>query len=58
METTVEMVSNTTIFVMTKHCCDTPFCNSATTPPASPLLCLAVAALTAWHLTGAALGSQ
>uniref|UniRef100_A0A8C5NG91 UPAR/Ly6 domain-containing protein n=1 Tax=Gouania willdenowi TaxID=441366 RepID=A0A8C5NG91_GOUWI len=29
VETTVELFSNETIFIMTKHCCNTSFCNSA-----------------------------
>ncbi|CAG6015462.1 unnamed protein product [Menidia menidia] len=50
VETTVELFSNNTIFAMTKHCCDTPFCNSAQTLSGYTIGHLAVAFLTAWHL--------
>ncbi|CAL1611158.1 unnamed protein product [Knipowitschia caucasica] len=42
-ETSVELFNNKTVFTMTKHCCDTPFCNSAYSP--LPPLLLSVAAL-------------
>ncbi|XP_047455397.1 protein Bouncer-like [Mugil cephalus] len=53
VETTVELLMNKTIFTMTKHCCDTPFCNSAHKLPVYTLLYLSTALLTAWHFTGA-----
>ncbi|XP_076592414.1 protein Bouncer-like isoform X2 [Chaetodon auriga] len=56
-ETTVELFSNKTIFAMTKHCCDTPFCNSAHELQIATLLYLTVAVLTTWHLTEASTGS-
>lgn len=58
LETTVELFSNKTIFVMTKHCCDTPFCNSAHKLPITTLLYLAVAVLNTWQLTEASAASQ
>uniref|UniRef100_A0A3B4T722 UPAR/Ly6 domain-containing protein n=1 Tax=Seriola dumerili TaxID=41447 RepID=A0A3B4T722_SERDU len=58
VETTVELFPNKTIFVMTKHCCDTPFCNSAHNLPIYTLLYLTVAFLTTWHITEALTGSQ
>ncbi|XP_049902740.1 sperm acrosome membrane-associated protein 4-like [Epinephelus moara] len=58
VETTVALFSNSTIFVMTKHCCDTPFCNSAHRLSIATLLCLTVAVLTTWHLTEASTGSR
>ncbi|XP_045900275.1 sperm acrosome membrane-associated protein 4-like [Micropterus dolomieu] len=58
VETMVELFSNKTIFVMTKHCCDTPFCNSAHTLPTSTLFHLTVAVLTTWHLAEASWGPQ
>ncbi|KAM8734175.1 protein Bouncer-like [Acanthopagrus schlegelii] len=57
-ETTVELFSNNTIFVMTKHCCDTPFCNSAHQLRVTTLLYLTVAVLTSWHVTEASTGPQ
>ncbi|XP_030248881.1 sperm acrosome membrane-associated protein 4-like [Sparus aurata] len=56
-ETIVELFSNNTIFVMTKHCCDTPFCNSAHKLRVTTLLYLTVAVLTSW-LTEASTGPQ
>ncbi|KAM7383503.1 hypothetical protein PAMP_003149 [Pampus punctatissimus] len=50
VETIVELFPNNTIFVMTKHCCNTPFCNSAHKLPVNVLLCLTVAMLTTWPL--------
>ncbi|XP_057690656.1 protein Bouncer-like [Corythoichthys intestinalis] len=47
VETTVEFFNNT-IFVMTKHCCDTPFCNIAFKPKVDTLLCITVAFLISW----------
>ncbi|XP_037641199.1 sperm acrosome membrane-associated protein 4-like [Sebastes umbrosus] len=58
VETTVELFSNNTIFVMTKHCCDTPFCNSVHKLPITTLFSLTVAVLTTWQLTEASTGSQ
>ncbi|XP_062421746.1 sperm acrosome membrane-associated protein 4-like [Pungitius pungitius] len=46
VETTVELFHNSTIFVMTKKCCDTPFCNSAHKLPIAALLYLTVSLLT------------
>uniref|UniRef100_A0A3B5B9L6 UPAR/Ly6 domain-containing protein n=1 Tax=Stegastes partitus TaxID=144197 RepID=A0A3B5B9L6_9TELE len=48
VETTVELFPNNTIYVMTKHCCDTPFCNSAHKLPISIFLYLTAAFLTTW----------
>ncbi|XP_077455322.1 protein Bouncer-like isoform X2 [Stigmatopora argus] len=48
VETTVEFLFNNSIFVMTKHCCDTPFCNIAFKPKLDTLLCITVAFLTSW----------
>uniref|UniRef100_A0A3Q1EBG8 Sperm acrosome membrane-associated protein 4-like n=1 Tax=Acanthochromis polyacanthus TaxID=80966 RepID=A0A3Q1EBG8_9TELE len=56
VETTVELFSNNTIFVMTKHCCDTPFCNSAHKLPIYTLLYLTAASLTTWHISEASKG--
>eukprot|EP00064_Thunnus_orientalis_P004345 superscaffoldBa00000393_g4356 len=53
VETTVELFPNKTVFVMTKHCCDTSFCNSAHKLPVNVFLYLTVAVLTLWHLTEA-----
>ncbi|XP_019747621.1 sperm acrosome membrane-associated protein 4-like [Hippocampus comes] len=53
VETTVELFFNSTVFVMTKHCCDTPFCNAALQPRADTILCIAVLFLISWHITGA-----
>lgn len=58
METTVEFLFNTTIFVMTKHCCDTPFCNSAHKLQSTTLISFIVAVLVTWHLTEASAASQ
>ncbi|CAN9514231.1 unnamed protein product [Ophioblennius macclurei] len=57
VETTVEIFSNNTVFAMTKHCCDTPFCNSAPRLPLYTLLYLTVAFVTSCNLTGASTGS-
>uniref|UniRef100_UPI003AAE2E82 protein Bouncer-like n=1 Tax=Centroberyx gerrardi TaxID=166262 RepID=UPI003AAE2E82 len=51
--TTVELFSNATIYVMTKYCCDTPFCNTAHKLPINILLYLTVAVRTIWHLAEA-----
>uniref|UniRef100_A0AAQ5ZVR7 UPAR/Ly6 domain-containing protein n=1 Tax=Amphiprion ocellaris TaxID=80972 RepID=A0AAQ5ZVR7_AMPOC len=56
VETTVELFSNNTIFVMTKHCCDTPFCNSAHKLPIYALLYFTAAFLTTWHISEASTG--
>uniref|UniRef100_A0A3Q3M7X8 Uncharacterized protein n=1 Tax=Mastacembelus armatus TaxID=205130 RepID=A0A3Q3M7X8_9TELE len=53
VETTVELFSNKTIFSMTKHCCDTPFCNMAHRHPIYTFIYLTVAFLTTWHLNQA-----
>ncbi|XP_069393245.1 protein Bouncer-like [Paralichthys olivaceus] len=53
VETTVELFPNQTVFVMTKHCCDTPLCNSAHNLPLCALLYVTVAFLTTWDITGA-----
>uniref|UniRef100_A0A3Q4H527 UPAR/Ly6 domain-containing protein n=2 Tax=Neolamprologus brichardi TaxID=32507 RepID=A0A3Q4H527_NEOBR len=47
VETTFEIFPNNTIFVMTKHCCDTPFCNSASKLSICALMYITVA-LTTW----------
>ncbi|XP_035493311.1 sperm acrosome membrane-associated protein 4-like [Scophthalmus maximus] len=56
VETTVELFPNRTVFVMTKRCCDTPFCNSAHTCPICTLLYLTVALLTACRITDTSMG--
>lgn len=48
VETTVELFSNKTIFVLTRHCCETPFCNTAHKHPVYTLLYLTVAFLITW----------
>ncbi|XP_068614218.1 transmembrane protein 200C-like [Brachionichthys hirsutus] len=53
VESTLELFANKTIFVMTKHCCDTPFCNSASHLPIVTLLHVAVSVLAARHLAEA-----
>ncbi|XP_077383984.1 protein Bouncer-like [Festucalex cinctus] len=53
VESTVELFSNNTVFVMTKHCCDTPFCNAALKPTTHTLLSITVAFLISWCITGA-----
>lgn len=58
METTVEFLFNTTVFVMTKHCCNTPFCNSAHKLESAALIYLLVAVLVTRHLAEAAAASQ
>ncbi|KAL3060241.1 sperm acrosome membrane-associated protein 4-like [Trematomus bernacchii] len=58
VENTVELFPNSTIFVMTKHCCNTPLCNSAHKLPHVTLLCLTVAVLTTWHLSEASTRAQ
>uniref|UniRef100_A0A3P8UQJ8 UPAR/Ly6 domain-containing protein n=1 Tax=Cynoglossus semilaevis TaxID=244447 RepID=A0A3P8UQJ8_CYNSE len=52
VETTVAVLPNNTIFVMTKHCCDTPFCNSAR-QHLFTLLHVALALLLTLYVTGA-----
>ncbi|KAK7886780.1 hypothetical protein WMY93_026401 [Mugilogobius chulae] len=56
--TTVELFPNKTVFIMTKHCCDTPLCNSAHTRQLNSLLLLGVAAtvLSSWLLNENSLG--
>uniref|UniRef100_A0A3Q3W6Q8 UPAR/Ly6 domain-containing protein n=1 Tax=Mola mola TaxID=94237 RepID=A0A3Q3W6Q8_MOLML len=51
VETTVELFMDKTIFVMTRHCCGTSFCNSAQELQISTFFYLTVAALATWHLT-------
>lgn len=58
IETTVELLFNKTIFVMTKHCCDTPFCNTANKLQTASLFYLTLAALVSWHLTEASAAPQ
>ncbi|XP_035989626.1 protein Bouncer-like [Fundulus heteroclitus] len=53
VKTTVELFLNNTVFVMTKSCCDTPFCNSAQKLPICTLHRLALAVLTICHITKA-----
>ncbi|XP_028281266.1 sperm acrosome membrane-associated protein 4-like [Parambassis ranga] len=57
VETTVELFSNQTIFVMTKHCCDTSFCNSAHKLPIYTFWYIAAVFLTTWHVTEDSAGS-
>ncbi|XP_061676765.1 protein Bouncer-like [Syngnathoides biaculeatus] len=52
VETTVELFSNNTVFVMTKHCCDGPFCNAAFKPAADALSCVAASFLLCWCVAG------
>lgn len=56
-ETTVQLFANKTIFAITKHCCDTPFCNSAHKLQMTALFYLAGALLATWHLTEASVSS-
>ncbi|KAK5862318.1 hypothetical protein PBY51_017728 [Eleginops maclovinus] len=58
VENTVEFFPNSTIFVMTKHCCSTPLCNWAHKLPNVTLLYLTVAVLTTRHLTEASTTAQ
>ncbi|CAJ1062214.1 sperm acrosome membrane-associated protein 4-like [Xyrichtys novacula] len=58
MESGVELFYNKTLFIMTKHCCNTDFCNSAHKLPINTLLYLPVALLTTWHLSGCSKASQ
>nr|XP_057941016.1 sperm acrosome membrane-associated protein 4-like [Doryrhamphus excisus] len=53
VETTVELFSNNTIFVMTKRCCDASFCNAAFRLRADTLFCITVAFVMSWHFAGA-----
>ncbi|XP_047217086.1 sperm acrosome membrane-associated protein 4-like [Girardinichthys multiradiatus] len=53
VKTTVELFFNNTIFVMTKSCCGTPFCNSAQRVRTCTLFHLTLAALTTFHITKA-----
>uniref|UniRef100_A0A3Q3EP24 UPAR/Ly6 domain-containing protein n=1 Tax=Labrus bergylta TaxID=56723 RepID=A0A3Q3EP24_9LABR len=57
VETTVKLFPNKTFVVMTKHCCDTPFCNFAHKLPINTLLYLTMALLTTWHLSESSMGS-
>lgn len=57
VETTVQLFANKTIFVITKHCCDTPFCNSAHKLLKSTFFYPAVAFLATWHITEASASS-
>ncbi|KAM9852104.1 protein Bouncer-like [Aulostomus maculatus] len=58
VETTVQLFANKTIYVMTKHCCDTPFCNSAHKLPVNTLPYLAAAILITRLLTDTSTRSQ
>ncbi|XP_075868895.1 protein Bouncer-like [Nelusetta ayraudi] len=58
METTVEFLFNATVFVMTKHCCNGPFCNSAHKLESAALIYFLVAVLVTRHLAEAAAASQ
>lgn len=58
METTVEFLFNATVFVMTKHCCNDPFCNSAHKLESAALIYFLVAVLVTRHLAEAAAASQ
>ncbi|XP_072316872.1 protein Bouncer-like [Eucyclogobius newberryi] len=54
---TVELFPNKTVFTMTKHCCDTPFCNSGHKPSLNALLlCAAALVLSSWCLDGDSMG--
>uniref|UniRef100_A0A1A8NH17 UPAR/Ly6 domain-containing protein n=1 Tax=Nothobranchius pienaari TaxID=704102 RepID=A0A1A8NH17_9TELE len=55
-ETALELFFNKTVFVMTKECCNTPFCNAAHQSRLYTLLHLCVALITTWHLAEASLG--
>ncbi|CAL8290804.1 unnamed protein product [Merluccius merluccius] len=57
-ESTLELYPNTTIYTMTKHCCDTPFCNAAHThqPICMCSYLTAHVLLSLWYLTGASAG--
>uniref|UniRef100_A0A665UGD0 UPAR/Ly6 domain-containing protein n=1 Tax=Echeneis naucrates TaxID=173247 RepID=A0A665UGD0_ECHNA len=57
-ETTVELFPNKTVFVMTKHCCNTPFCNSAYKSPIYTVLYLTMASLTTWKIAETSTGSK
>uniref|UniRef100_A0A3Q1HAC5 UPAR/Ly6 domain-containing protein n=1 Tax=Anabas testudineus TaxID=64144 RepID=A0A3Q1HAC5_ANATE len=50
VETTVEVFPSQTVFVLTRHCCDTPFCNMAHKDPIYTFLYLTVAFLIIWTL--------
>ncbi|XP_034030733.1 sperm acrosome membrane-associated protein 4-like [Thalassophryne amazonica] len=56
--TAVELYDNKTIFVMTKHCCNTPFCNAAHNQTINTLSYLTPTLLTVWHLVHGLTGSQ
>uniref|UniRef100_A0A3B5MS03 UPAR/Ly6 domain-containing protein n=1 Tax=Xiphophorus couchianus TaxID=32473 RepID=A0A3B5MS03_9TELE len=55
-KTTVALFLNNTIFVMTKSCCDTPFCNSAQELPIYTVFQITLAGLTISHITKALVG--
>lgn len=46
----MEILFNATVFVMTKHCCNTPFCNSARKLECAALVYFLVAVLVSRHL--------
>ncbi|KAK2844557.1 hypothetical protein Q5P01_011216 [Channa striata] len=48
VESTMELFFNKTIFVMTRHCCDTPFCNTAHRHLVCTLSYLIVGFFTTW----------
>ncbi|CAL8247200.1 unnamed protein product [Lota lota] len=52
-ETTLELYPNATLYTMTKHCCDTAFCNAAHTLPIGTSSYLTAPVLSLWYLTGA-----
>ncbi|XP_023187347.1 sperm acrosome membrane-associated protein 4-like [Xiphophorus maculatus] len=55
-KTTVALFLNNTIFIMTKSCCDTPFCNSAQELPIYTVFQITLAGLTISHITKALVG--
>lgn len=58
METTVEFLFNATVFVMTKHCCNTPFCNYAHKLQSATLIYFLEAVLVIRHLAEAVAALQ
>uniref|UniRef100_A0A3Q3EVB4 UPAR/Ly6 domain-containing protein n=1 Tax=Kryptolebias marmoratus TaxID=37003 RepID=A0A3Q3EVB4_KRYMA len=54
--TVAALSSNRTVFVLTKFCCDTPFCNAAHKLCAHTLLRLTAAFVATWQLTYASMG--
>jgi hypothetical protein len=49
--TNVELFSNTTIYMMTRHCCDTHFCNTGHKLPLNTLFSLSLTTITIIHLS-------